>query len=161
MSVSGLNSTQQTLKKLLQNSTGKIGSGNATEPGLAFKSDTNTGLFRVSEDAIGITTGGAERVRISSSGLQVGNTSSDGIIRDIRHGKVAPATSTGTVTFANGPMLSVPTVLGQIESTNTALLYTIVISNVTTTGFSFCKKYYDGAIGPASSDQFWYIAISK
>jgi len=78
MSVTGSNGIQQTLQNVkstvatLTSNAGKIENGTATTPGLAFKSDTNTGLFRVSEDVLGVATGGVERMRISSSGLQVG-----------------------------------------------------------------------------------------
>ena len=59
--------------------------GTASAPSLTFSSDTNTGLCRIAEDTLGFSTGGTERVRISSSGadfatpVKVANTVTDGI----------------------------------------------------------------------------------
>ncbi len=41
--------------------------GTATAPGMAFASDTNTGIYRITADSLGISTGGAERVRVTSA----------------------------------------------------------------------------------------------
>ena len=41
---------------------------NATTPGLCEKGDTNTGIFWPTTDTLGVSTGGAERMRIDSSG---------------------------------------------------------------------------------------------
>lgn len=41
--------------------------GTVSEPGLAFVSDTNTGLFRVGADTIGIATGGVIRIQTSTT----------------------------------------------------------------------------------------------
>jgi hypothetical protein len=41
--------------------------GNATTPGLNFVSDTNTGIYRIGNDNIGISTGGTKRFDISST----------------------------------------------------------------------------------------------
>jgi hypothetical protein len=40
----------------------------ATAPSFSFKEDSNTGMFHASNDAVGIATGGSERMRINSSG---------------------------------------------------------------------------------------------
>ncbi|MEK2645789.1 beta strand repeat-containing protein [Bdellovibrio sp. BCCA] len=56
----------------------KAASGTAAAPGVTFSSDTgnNTGLFLPAQDAIGLSTGGSERVRIDSSGsVGIGATS--------------------------------------------------------------------------------------
>jgi len=44
------------------------GSGSAAEPTLRFAVDEDTGVFRVSENTIGVSTGGVERHRISQNG---------------------------------------------------------------------------------------------
>ena len=47
----------------------------ASSPGFAFKEDSNTGMFHASNDAIGFTTAGTERVRINNSGnVGIGTT---------------------------------------------------------------------------------------
>ena len=45
------------------------GDGTAGAPGIAFASDTNTGLFRPGTDILAASTGGTERARIDASGL--------------------------------------------------------------------------------------------
>jgi hypothetical protein len=44
------------------------GDGSAGAPGIAFASDTNTGLFRPGSDILAAATGGVERVRVDASG---------------------------------------------------------------------------------------------
>lgn len=55
--------------------------GTATAPSLAFTGDTNTGIYSAAADKVNITTGGANRVQVDSSGLAVtGNSSATGIL---------------------------------------------------------------------------------
>ena len=50
------------------------GDGTAAAPGIAFASDTNTGLFRPGADILAASTGGVERVRVDGSGnVCIGN----------------------------------------------------------------------------------------
>jgi len=50
--------------------------GTAAAPSIAFESDPNTGIYSPGADAVGVTTGGTDRLRIDSSGrLLVGTTS--------------------------------------------------------------------------------------
>ena len=143
-------------------------SGTAADPSYSFQGDTTTGMYRIGAGTVGITTGGVERARISSSGLQVGNTSSDGIIRDIRHGLVPSGSASGTVSFANGPMQSIPTVVARVQTNALGYLFSIHVYNVTTSGFSFQRHLLQFntvngtyvAAGGAAQD-FNYIAISK
>lgn len=46
--------------------------GTETKPGISFASDVNTGFYRPAADQIGIAVGGAEKVRVNSTGLGVG-----------------------------------------------------------------------------------------
>jgi len=48
-----------------------VPSGTAGAGGLAFSADTDTGLYRYASNELGMATGGALRVRLSSSGLEL------------------------------------------------------------------------------------------
>lgn len=57
----------------------QLADGSAGSPSLNFANDTNTGIFRPTADTIAFTEGGAEAMRIDSSGnLLIGDTSSTG-----------------------------------------------------------------------------------
>jgi hypothetical protein len=43
--------------------------GTATAPAVSFSADTNTGLYRIGNDIIGVATDGTERLRVSSSAV--------------------------------------------------------------------------------------------
>jgi hypothetical protein len=49
----------------------RLPDGNALAPPLAFAADADTGLYRAGADALALAAGGAERARVTSSGLQV------------------------------------------------------------------------------------------
>lgn len=51
-----------------------IAAGTAAAPGLAFPNDTDTGLWRIAADTLGIAAGGAERARVTTGGMQVTGT---------------------------------------------------------------------------------------
>jgi hypothetical protein len=53
--------------------THRIVDGSVTSPSLCFHSDGNTGLYRVAEDELGITTGGAVRAIFKNSGVEFSN----------------------------------------------------------------------------------------
>ena len=49
--------------------------GTAAQPSMRFASDSNTGIFRASSDALGFATGGTESVRVTSAGkVGIGTT---------------------------------------------------------------------------------------
>jgi len=48
---------------------GFLADGSELAPSLSFLSDTNTGIFRVSSDTLGFTTGGVQRATLSGAGL--------------------------------------------------------------------------------------------
>ncbi|MCS7094064.1 MAG: hypothetical protein RMJ18_02695 [Candidatus Aenigmarchaeota archaeon] len=49
----------------------QAGDGSVSSPSFTFGSETNTGMYRVGSGVIGFTTGGTQRVTISSSGLNI------------------------------------------------------------------------------------------
>ena len=50
-------------------------SGSASEVGYGFYDDVNTGMYRVSADALGFATGGTRRLDMNSSGVRIGTGS--------------------------------------------------------------------------------------
>jgi hypothetical protein len=54
-----------------------MGEGSAASPGLAFSTDTNTGIFTSAADKIGFATGGVERLEIGSSEVVFNDPSND------------------------------------------------------------------------------------
>lgn len=57
-------------------------SGSTTEVGYGFYDDTNTGMYRVSADALGFSTGGTRRLDMNSSGVRIGTGSRVSTILD-------------------------------------------------------------------------------
>lgn len=58
----------------LSNGEVRLPNGTAAAPSLTFTSDTNTGLFRSAADALGITTGGTERVTVTGASTTVASS---------------------------------------------------------------------------------------
>lgn len=52
-------------------STIQSANGTATDPGITFSGDTNTGIYNIAADTIGFSAGGAERARIDSNGIEL------------------------------------------------------------------------------------------
>jgi len=67
--------------------------GTAAAPSIAFESDPNTGIYSPGADAVGVTTGGTERMRISSAGNVGIGTSSPSYLLTLNAGS---ATDTET-----------------------------------------------------------------
>lgn len=57
------------------------GDGSASAPGIAFASDTNTGLFRPGSDILAVAVGGVERARIDASKLEVSGLKNTSALR--------------------------------------------------------------------------------
>jgi hypothetical protein len=55
--------------------------GSASAPGLAFEDDTNSGLYRIGSDNVGLTLGGVKRVDYGTTGMSVtGTITASGIL---------------------------------------------------------------------------------
>ena len=55
-----------------------VGDGSASSPSITFSGDTDTGIFRTASNAINFGTNGAERMRLTNTGLAIGSSSADG-----------------------------------------------------------------------------------
>jgi hypothetical protein len=73
----------------------KAGNGTAASPSYTFASNTNTGIYRPASNAIGISTGGTERVRVTPTGTVGIGTSAPaaGSILDVRGNIYMPTTT--------------------------------------------------------------------
>jgi len=68
-------------------------------PSYSFYDDGNTGMYRVSSDALGFSTGGAQRLRIDSDGLKFnGDTAAANALDDYEEGTWTPTIKGGAVT---------------------------------------------------------------
>ena len=50
---------------------GRFGNGSAGAPSVSFASDTDTGVWRIGANVLGVATGGAERLRVTNAGAQL------------------------------------------------------------------------------------------
>ena len=64
--------------------------GNAANPSLGFSADSDTGLYRLDTNCIGVAIGGQEKMRVDGGGIQMSGTS------NIRNGGGAAASPTYT-----------------------------------------------------------------
>lgn len=55
-----------------------VGDGSVSSPSITFSGDTDTGIFRTASNAINFGTNGAERMRLTNTGLGIGTTSPGG-----------------------------------------------------------------------------------
>jgi hypothetical protein len=70
----------------------KFPDGTVSAPSMTFTNDTNTGIYRIGNDTLGITTGGVQRVQVSDTDVFLGGT----------HNLTVPGTLHMTSTGANG-----------------------------------------------------------
>lgn len=81
----------------------QVGDGSLTEPAFGFTSDTNTGMYRVGSDNLGLVVGGSNVVNVTSSGASVAGTFSPSSISTT--GNITAAgniTATGGITSVGG-----------------------------------------------------------
>jgi hypothetical protein len=110
--------------------------GSASAPSLGFKDDTNTGLYRIAADTVGVATGGAERVRVDSSGrVGIGRTPTAVAL------EVAGTVRTDSV-LAVGAATLIPSVGQAIVAYDTGNDYSVIASYLAdgSGGFSAYKR---------------------
>lgn len=57
--------------------TALMGDGSVSNPSVSFQNDTNTGIYRIGNDNIGISTNGIKRLDINNTDIQVGTTTNN------------------------------------------------------------------------------------
>jgi hypothetical protein len=86
-----------------------ISAGSAAAPAICFSGDTNTGLWSPAADTLAISTGGSERLRITSSGaVGVGTTPSS----DVKQLSTRGTASAATAEFGQFAQLEASTTAG-------------------------------------------------
>jgi len=87
-------------------------SGSASEVGYGFYDDINTGMYRVSADALGFSTGGTRRLDMNSSGVRIGTGSRVTTILDQDNmssdSNTALATQQSIKTYVDNAVAGVP-----------------------------------------------------
>ena len=120
----------------------RIPDGTNALPGLVFGSDTNTGIYKVGSDRIGIVTGGAARFQIDSNGAAAFNTAP---ISGTSHYSIYNSISRTEKTSLQGSVNSVThtvTDAAQAYATiavNGSAYKTITSDNVTDNGASYVR----------------------
>lgn len=83
----------------------KLANGSAAAPSLAFLSDTNTGLYRIGADSLGVSTNGVLRAQIDNNGLTItGAIASSGAIT--ASGNITTSGSGGFYVTSASPLLT-------------------------------------------------------
>jgi hypothetical protein len=99
----------------------EVGDGTAAAPAISFLSDTNTGIYRIGTDTIGIATAGVEKARISGAGV-LGINDTANISYHLRVRSTTNTGITGAARFAtdySGDVSSVPVLIEKYDATNT------------------------------------------
>jgi hypothetical protein len=125
--------------------------------------DINIGTLSTSDIYLGNATNsttGTDKGTCHIQKCQFGTNGS--IFREMRFGTIAGGSGSGTVSFSPA-MISAPIVTSQIISNSSTQTFSVNISSVSTTGFSYSKNWvYNNATAggnPVSESVYW-IAIS-
>ena len=159
--------------------------GNLTTGSISMANEITTGSIDIGKRMttgyimIGNTTGttaGALGDIIMGNGANNNNTANNGrvtinklrigtspILRNIRYGSVAGGSTTNTVNFSPAfPSGQVPFIVGNIQSSSTTQVFSLVFSSVGITSFRYTKIQTAGAggVGGATTEGFYYYAWS-
>ena len=129
--------------------------------GLTSTGSISVGNSATSDIIIGNGTNATSGVNLGACHINKCQFGANGsYFREMRFGAVAQTASAGTVTFSPA-MIATPVVTATIVSVQTNQVISILITAVSTTGFSYVKTYIasGGSLGP-SGEAFNWIAIS-
>ena len=78
--------------------------GSASAPAWSFTNDLNTGIYRITTDAIGVTTGGTQQIRVDNTGVGIAMTPA--YVLDVTSGnnilsRLQSTTTTGYISLHN------------------------------------------------------------
>ena len=98
---------------------GRVGDGTAAAPGLSFNSSANTGVFLPAATQLGLSTAGAERMRVDANGnVGIGTTGPESIFHIEKN--------------ASGAMGGDLVLTNKVSATNTAVAIDFGVDNSTT-----------------------------
>jgi len=89
-----------------------VGDGSVGSPSFSFANDINTGLYRIAEDTIGISTSGVERLRIGSNGYIGFGSVPSSFYRFVVDGSVTGVPVAGGITIRGSIQSGVQTFVG-------------------------------------------------
>ena len=102
----------------------------------------------------------ANNGRVTINKLQIGTGP---IFRNVRYGTVSNTAQTAVISFSPAfPSGQVPLIIGNIISSNTGLVFSLVFSSVTVSNFRYTKTQTNGGGGGVGgvSEGFTYYAWS-
>ena len=141
-------------------------SGSTTEVGYGFYDDTNTGMYRVSADALGFATGGTRRLDMNNSGVRIGTGSRVSTILDqdnmSSNSNTALATQQSIKAYVDNSVAAIITPAAPSTVTSTIVGETIEIAfnQSTTSDIDYYQVWSSddggdyGIIGQITSDDF-------
>ena len=141
-------------------------SGSTTEVGYGFYDDINTGMYRVSADALGFATGGTRRLDMNSSGVRIGTGSRVTTILDqdnmSSNSNTALATQQSIKAYVDNSVAAIITPAAPSTVTSTIVGETIEIAfnQSTTSDIDYYQVWSSddggdyGIIGQITSDDF-------
>ena len=141
-------------------------SGSASEVGYGFYDDVNTGMYRVSADALGFSTGGTRRLDMNSSGVRIGTGSRVSTILDqdnmSSNSNTALATQQSIKAYVDNSVAAIITPAAPSTVTSTIVGETIEIAfnQSTTSDIDYYQVWSSddggdyGIIGQITSDDF-------
>ena len=141
-------------------------SGSTTEVGYGFYDDVNTGMYRVSADALGFATGGTRRLDMNNSGVRIGTGSRVTTILDqdnmSSNSNTALATQQSIKAYVDNSVAAIITPAAPSTVTSTIVGETIEIAfnQSTTSDIDYYQVWSSddggdyGIIGQITSDDF-------
>lgn len=128
-----LSSTSLDLKSILY-----IPSGSASSPGISFRNDTNSGLYRIGADNLGVSCNGVKQIDVSASNVAFTNplslASSLGFLNSAFTASIAPTTLTANRSVSIPDISGVLVLDTATQTLTNKTLTSPIISTISNTG---------------------------